>query len=71
MAKSKNNGIVFSGVSDLKWENTACDFLGNKYLNLKIMTLPIQNEDFLQEIIEYIETGDDFKITIEKLEEGE
>lgn len=35
------------------------------------MTLPIQNEDFLQEIIEYIKTGDDFKITIEKLEEGE
>lgn len=64
-----NTGIVFSGVSKLDYENIACDILGNKYLNIKIMTLPIQDEEFLQEIIEYIKSNDDFKITIEKLED--
>lgn len=63
----ENNGIIFSGVSDLCYENIACDILGNKYLNIKIMTLPIQNDELLQEIIGYIKSGDDFKITIEKL----
>ena len=65
----KNKGIVFSGVSKLEWENIACDMLGNKYLNIKIMTLPIQDEELLQDIIEYIKSNEDFKITIEKLED--
>lgn len=65
----KNKGIVFSGVSKLEWENIACDMLGNKYLNIKIMTLPIQDEELLQDIIEYIKSNKDFKITIEKLED--
>lgn len=62
----KNKGIVFSGVSKLDYENIACDILGNKYLNIKIMTLPIQNDEILQDIIEYIKNNEDFKITIEK-----
>jgi DUF1009 family protein len=65
----ENKGIVFSGVSKLEWENIACDILGNKYLNIKIMTLPIQDEELLQDIIEYIKSNEDFKITIEKLED--
>ena len=65
----ENNGIVFSGISNLECENIACDILGNKYLNIKIMTLPIQDEEILQDIFEYIENGDDFKITIEKIED--
>jgi len=64
----KNNGIVFSGVSNLDYENIACDILGNKYLNIKIMTLPIQNDEILQDIIAYIKNNEDFKITIEKKE---
>lgn len=64
----KNEGIVFSGVSELDYENIACDILGNKYLNIKIMTLPIQDDEILQDIIEYIKNNEDFKITIEKLE---
>jgi hypothetical protein len=65
----KNKGIVFSGVSKLDYENIACDILGNKYLNIKIMTLPIQNDEILQDIIEYIKNNEDFKITIEKLDD--
>ena len=68
MKKTKAEGIVFSGVSNLDYENIAVDFLGNKYLNIKIMTLPIQNEEILQYIIEYIKKNEDFKITIEKLD---
>ena len=69
MTKKKCDGIIFSGVENLNYEGITYDITGNKYLILKIMTLPIQNDDVIKKIIEYIISNNDFRITIEKLED--